>query len=113
MRESKTFVDWNGVRDSIARIKNDTSGATGGVEREDCLYGDIECGGVESFEHDLRHFLAISLGVEGSLCEENWVLLGSNTQLIVECVMPDLLHVIPVCNDTVLDGVLEGKNTPL
>ena len=41
------------------------------------------------------------------------MLLGSHTQLVVEGVMPDLLHVIPVCDNTVLDGVSEGEDTTL
>ena len=119
----------------------------------------------------LGHLLAVSLGVEGSLGQEDGVLLGGNTQFIVESVMPDLghgktgkhkkrknivatitkasegfpgmkahlifgilspvksrsvtsfsikatfkadlLHIIPVGDDTVLDGVLEGKDTSL
>ena len=38
----------------------------------------------------LGHLLTVSLGVEGSLGQEDGVLLGGNTQLIVESVMPDL-----------------------
>jgi hypothetical protein len=41
------------------------------------------------------------------------VLLGGDTQLVVEGVMPDLLHVVPVGDDAVLDGVLEGEDTTL
>ena len=41
------------------------------------------------------------------------MLLGSHTELVVEGVMPDLLHVIPVGNDTMLDGVLQSQNTSL
>jgi hypothetical protein len=41
------------------------------------------------------------------------VLLRGNTQLVVEGVVPDLLHIVPVGHDSVLDGVLEGKNTTL
>ena len=39
--------------------------------------------------------------------------LGSHTQLIVEGVVPDLLHIAPVGHDTVLDGVLEGEDASL
>jgi len=53
------------------------------------------------------------LGVEGSLGEENGVFLGSDSELVVESVVPDLLHVVPVGNDTVLNGVLQGKDTSL
>ena len=39
--------------------------------------------------------------------------LRSYTEFVVESVMPDLLHVVPVGHDTVLDGVLEGEDTTL
>ena len=41
------------------------------------------------------------------------MLLRGNTELVVEGVMPDLLHIIPVGDDTVLDGVLQGEDTTL
>ena len=51
------------------------------------------------------------LGVEGSLRVKSGVLLGGDTQLVVEGMMPDLLHVVPVGDDTVLDGVFQGEDT--
>ena len=59
----------------------------------------------------LGHLLPVGLGVEGSLSQEDGVLLGGDTELVVEGVVPDLLHVIPVGHDTVLNGVLEGQDT--
>ena len=41
------------------------------------------------------------------------MLLRGNTKLVVESVVPDLLHVIPVGDDAVLDGVLQGQDTSL
>jgi hypothetical protein len=41
------------------------------------------------------------------------VLLGGNAELIVEGVVPDLLHVVPVGHDAVLDGVLEREDATL
>jgi len=61
----------------------------------------------------LCHLLSVGLGVEGSLGEQDWVLLWGDTELIVEGVMPDLFHIVPVCDDSVLDGVLEGEDTTL
>merc|ERR1712177_73195 len=84
-----------------------------GIEGEDSLDGNIHGGHVEGLEHDLGHLLTVSLGVEGSLCEEDRLFLRGNTELIVEGVVPDLLHVIPVGDDSVLNGVLEGKDTSL
>ena len=68
---------------------------------------------VESLEHDLGHFFAVGLGVEWGLGQKDGVLLWGNTQLVVEGVMPDLLHIVPVGDDTVLDWVLQGQDTTL
>jgi len=108
-----TFVDWDSVGDTISRIEDDTGGSARGVEGEDGLDGDVHGRGVEGLEHDLGHLLSVGLGVEGSLSEKDGVLFWGNSELIVESVMPDLLHIVPVCDDAVLDGVLEGQDTSL
>ena len=41
------------------------------------------------------------------------MLLESNTEFVVEGVVPDILHGIPVGGDVMLDGVLEGEDTTL
>merc|ERR1712154_390689 len=78
-----------------------------------CLDGDVHGRGVEGLEHDLGHLLPVGLGVEGGFGKKDWVLLGGNSQLIVEGVVPDLLHVIPVGPESLLNGVLQGEDTPL
>merc|ERR1719228_3010097 len=108
-----TFIDGDTVGDTISRVHDNTSGTARGVEGEDGLDGDIHSGHVEGLEHDLGHLLTVSLGVEGSLSKEDGLLLRGNTELIVEGVVPDLLHIIPVGDDSVLNGVLEGKDTSL
>ena len=59
----------------------------------------------------LGHLLTVSLGVEGSFSQEDGVFLGSHAQLVVEGVVPDLFHVIPVGDDAVLNGVFQSQNT--
>merc|ERR1719320_28384 len=113
MGESITFIDGDTMGDTISRVHDNTSGTARGIEGEDSLDGNIHCRHVEGLEHDLGHLLTVSLGVEGSLSEEDGLLLRGNTELIVESVVPDLLHIIPVSNDSVLNGVLEGKDTSL
>ena len=111
VRESETFVDGDGVGDTVTRVQDDTGGTTRGIEGQDGLNSDVESGSVEGLEHNLGHLFAVGLGVEGGLGEQNGMLLGSNTKFVVEGMMPDFLHVIPVGDDTVLDGVLEGEDT--
>merc|ERR1711892_314496 len=113
MGEGISFIDWDSVGDTIARIHDDTSGTAGSIEGEDSLDGNIHGGHVEGLEHDLGHLFTVSLGVEGSLSQKDGMFLRGNTELIVEGVVPDLLHIIPVGDDSVLNGVLEGKDTSL
>merc|ERR1719193_2904700 len=113
MGKGITFIDGDTVGDTISRVHDNTSGTTRGIEGEDSLDGNIHGGHVEGFEHDLSHLLTVSLGVEGSLSKEDGLLFGGNTEFIVEGVMPDLLHIIPVGDDTVFNGVLQGEDTSL
>merc|ERR1712102_74230 len=111
--ESVTLVDGDTVGNAIAGVHDDTGGTSGGVQGEDSLDGDVHGGHVEGLEHDLGHLLTVGLGVEGSLSQEDGLLLGGNTELVVEGMVPDLLHVVPVGDDSVLNGVLQGEDTPL
>merc|ERR1711892_1032072 len=113
MGKGITFIDWDTMGDTISRIHDDTSGTSRSIEGEDSLDGNIHGGHVEGLEHDLGHLLTVSVGVEGSLSQEDGLFLRGNTELIVEGVVPDLLHIIPVGDDSVLNGVLEGKDTSL
>merc|ERR1712029_504320 len=105
MGKSITFIDGDVVRDTISRVHDHTSGTTRGIKGEDSLDGNIHGGHVEGLEHDLSHLLTVSLWVEGSLSEEDRLLLRGNTEFIVEGVMPDLLHIIPVGDDTMFNWV--------
>jgi hypothetical protein len=82
--ESVSLVDGDSVGNTVSRVENDTGGASRGVEGQDGLDGDVEGGGIERLEHDLRHLLSVDLGVEGSLGEEDGVLLGCDSELVVE-----------------------------
>merc|ERR1739845_307466 len=101
------------MRDTISRVHDNTSGTARGIEGEDSLNGHVHGGHVEGLKHDLGHLFTVSLGVEGSLSKEDRLLLRGNTELIVEGVVPDLLHIIPVGDDTVFNGVLQGEDTSL
>ncbi|KFZ66086.1 hypothetical protein N338_07072, partial [Podiceps cristatus] len=113
--QSITLVDGHGVGDTVPGVHNNTSGTTRGVQGQHGLDGHVHGRGVEGLKHDLylRHLLPVGLGVEGGLCQQHGVLLGSHAQLVVEGVVPDLLHVVPVGDDAVLDRVLQREDPPL
>merc|ERR1711931_392956 len=113
MGESITFIDWDTMRDTISRVHDNTGGTARGIEGEDSLDGHVHGGHVKGLEHDLGHLLTVSLRIERSLSKEDRLFLRGNTELIVEGVVPDLLHVIPVGDDSMLHWVLEGEDTSL
>merc|ERR550517_399309 len=108
-----TLVDGDGVGNTISGVQDDSGGTTRSVQGKDGLDTDVHGGGVESLEGDLGHLLSVGLGVERSLGVKSGVLFGGDAQLIVEGMMPDLLHVVPVGDNTVLDGVFQGEDTSL
>merc|ERR1719187_1547094 len=113
MGESITFIYGDTVGDTITGVHHNTSGTTRGIQGQDSLDSDIHGRHVEGLKHDLGHLLPVGLGVEGSLSKEDWLFLWGNTEFIVEGVVPDLLHVIPVGDDSMFNWVLEGEDTPL
>merc|ERR1719244_2514638 len=88
MGEGITFIDGDTMGDTITRVHDNTSGTARGIEGEDSLDGNIHSGHVEGLEHDLGHLLTVSLGVKGSLSEEDGLFLRGNTEFIVEGVVP-------------------------
>ncbi|KFV80590.1 hypothetical protein N308_00206, partial [Struthio camelus australis] len=121
MGQSIPLVDGHSMGDTIPRVHNDTSGTARGIQGQHSLDGNVHGWGVEGLKHDLEerrntylcHLLSVGLGVQRSLCEQDRVLLGSHTELIVEGVMPNFLHVVPVSDNTVLNGVLQGEDSSL
>lgn len=113
MGDGETLIDGSSVSNTITRVDDDTSCTTSRVKGENGLDGNIHCGNIESLEHDLGHLLSVDLRVVGSLSKENGVLIWGDSELNVEGVVPDLLHIIPVLDDTVLDGVRDLEDTSL
>merc|ERR1719489_249938 len=111
--KSVTLIDGDGVGDTISDVEDKTGGTTRGVQGEDSLDAHVGGGSVEGLEDDLDELLSVALGVEGSLGVEMRRLVGRDSQLVVKGVMPDLLHVVPVGDDSVLNGVLQGEDTSL
>jgi hypothetical protein len=105
VRDEETFVDGSSLGNTITRIAIDTSRSTSRVERKYGLDSNVHGGNIEGLEHDLGHLFSVDLGVKRSLSQENWVLIWGDSELDVESVVPDLLHIIPVLDDTVLNGV--------
>lgn len=113
VRQGETSVNWDNVSDTVTRVQNNTGGSTRRVQGQDSLDVDVESWNVESFEHDLGHLLSVVLWVHWSLGQQDWVFLWGNSQFVVESVVPDLFHVVPVGHDTVLNWVSQGQDTSL
>merc|ERR1719483_393141 len=113
MGKGITFIDWDTMGDTIPRVHDNTSGTAGCIQGEDSLDGDIHGGHVEGLKHDLGHLFTVSLWVKGSLSQKDGLFLRGNTELVVEGMVPDFLHIIPVGDDSVLNRALQSEDTSL
>ena len=102
MVEHSALVDGDDVRDSVSAIDNDARRKTLGIEGEDGLDGDIDTAKVVPLKHDFGHLLSIAEGVHGWLSEEDLAARGINLHLVVEGVVPDVLHVVPALYNAIL-----------
>merc|ERR1719461_2130313 len=97
--------------DTISRIVDNTSGTSRSIKGKDSLDGDVHASNVERFKHDLTHLFSVCFWVHWSFSQKNAVFFWSNTKFIVESVMPNFFHIIPVGHNTVFDWVLQTQNT--
>uniref|UniRef100_A0A8C0IZE3 Actin n=1 Tax=Chelonoidis abingdonii TaxID=106734 RepID=A0A8C0IZE3_CHEAB len=113
MGQGVALVDWHCVGNPIPRVHDNTCGTPRGIQGQHSLDSHIHSWGVEGLKHDLRHLLSVGLGIQGGFSEQDWVLLRGNPQLIVEGMVPDLLHVIPIGDNAMLDWILQGEDPSL
>ena len=57
-------------------------------------------GRVERLDRGVRHALSVILGVQSNFLEQNGILFRRNPEFVVERVMQDFLHVVPIRDDT-------------
>eukprot|EP00121_Abeoforma_whisleri_P000955 Awhi_evm1s850 len=111
MWKSVTFVDRYGVGNSIPRVQNNTSSTSRSVKGKNSLDSNVHSWGVEGFKHNLGHFFSVGFRIKRSFSQKNWVFFWSYTKFIVESMMPDFFHIIPIGNDTVFNRVFQGQDT--
>merc|ERR1719453_901160 len=99
------------MRHAIARVHDDACCAARRIQGEDSLNGHIHGGNIESIKHDLRHPFAVCLWIQRCLCQQDWVFFWCDPQFVVEGVMPDFLHVVPIGDNAMLDWVLQSQHT--
>mmetsp|Transcript_36932 Transcript_36932/g.89703 ORF Transcript_36932/g.89703 Transcript_36932/m.89703 type:complete len:132 (+) Transcript_36932:276-671(+) len=68
---------------------------------------------MKGLKHDFGHAFTVGFWVHGSLGKNNRLVLGGNTELIVKRVVPNLFHIVPVGNNTLLNGILEIQKITL
>lgn len=59
----------------------------------------------------LCHLLSVCLWIKWCLSQQYGVFFRCHPQLVVECMVPDFLHVIPIGNNAMLNGVFHSQDT--
>lgn len=101
MVEHGRLVDGDNMGDTVAGIHDDTGGETLGVEGQDGLDGHVDAAEVVLLKHDLTHLLAILERVHGRFRQEDLPAGGVDFELLVECKVPQVQHIIPFLDDSI------------
>eukprot|EP00754_Rhynchopus_humris_P037975 Rhum_TRINITY_DN20676_c0_g1::Rhum_TRINITY_DN20676_c0_g1_i1::g.171765::m.171765 len=80
--------------------------APGGGKGQDGLHRDVEPRDAEGLEHNLRRVFPVLGGVVRGLCQDEGVLLRLAPQVLVDALLPQLLHLVPVLHHAVLHGAV-------
>jgi len=75
------------------------------VQRQHGLDGNVDTAEAVAVKHDLAHLLPVLEGVHGRLGQQDLTACGVDLHLLVEGVVPQVLHVVPLLDDAVLHGV--------
>ena len=111
-----TISDRDDVSDTITRINDgsgqgslcDLLGSPGGSQSKNSLHSNVETGHIEGLEHNLCGVLSVLRGIERRLGQKEMVVLRLTSQVLEDALLPELFHVGPVLNLTVLDGIFSG-----
>lgn len=109
----ETFIDGYSVGNTITWVAHNTGGSTSWVKGEDSLDRYVEAWYIECLEHDLGHLLSVDLWVQWCFSEQYWVLIWGDSQFYVEGVVPDLLHIVPVLNNTMFNWIWDSEYSSL
>lgn len=75
------------------------------VQRQHGLDGHVDTAKGIAIKHDLAHLLPVLERVHGGLRQQDLAALGLDLHLLVEGVVPEVLHVVPLLDNAVLHGV--------
>jgi len=105
MGKSESFVDGNDVSNTITRIDDNSSQQSLSVKGKDSLNGNVARLESILLKHDFNHLLSVLSGIHGSLSEHDLRLLGLDLQSLEEGVIPDVAHIVPVSDDSVIQRI--------
>lgn len=76
-----------------------------GIQRQYSLDSNIHATKSILFEHDLTHPLPVYFRIHRWLCQQDLATRGVDLQFLIERVIPEMVHVLPVSDDTVFHGL--------
>jgi len=100
-----TLADRDDVSNTITRVEHNTIKKTLGIKHKNSLDGNI--GTIETvlLEHHLDHLLTVLLRVQRSLGKKDLAVPGIDVETLMESVVPQVLHVLPAADDTVVKRI--------
>lgn len=105
--------DGHSVAHSVTHVEHSSGGLSCREQGEDGLDVHVEAGHLEVLEKDFSHLLLVLLGVEWGFGLEAALVLGLHLEAVGLTEFPNLLHLVPVADDTIDYGLVDGADGSL
>lgn len=108
--DREAFEYGTAMAHTISAIEYYTGGLTTSVETQDSLLLEEDFGRAKFLEKDVCSFYSVAVWIQWWLSQKDRMLLWRYLKLIKN-MSPKLLHVVPVLNNSMLNRVIEFKNS--
>lgn len=108
--DREAFEDWTAMANAVAAVQDHAGRLTTSIQAEHGLLLEENLRRAKFLEENVCCLDPIAVWIEWWLCQKNGMLLGRDLELI-EDVSPQLLHVVPVLNNSVLNWIVELEDS--
>ena len=113
--QQESVVHTHDVRHTVTAVNHHSGRGSARVQREHGLRLALQSTEAKLLEHDLGHLLSVVLWVQRRFRQHDahivrldaTPIIQLDTHLLLECVLPELFHIIPARNHSILDGICD------
>ena len=100
------------MANTVTTIKNKAGSLTSGVQTQDSLLLKENLRDAKLLKENIGSLCAVIVRIKWWICQQNGMLFWRNLKLIKN-MAPKSFHIIPVCDNTVLDWIIKLEDSAI